>query len=245
MEKAVADAGVFFQLGFMRRFDKAYAAAREKDRAGRDRDPDHLQVQLQGPISAPRRVYSARESSGGLFIDMGIHDFDLARWYLGEVKSVHSAGASMAYPEISTVGDVESGFSLLHYASGGLGMISLSRAGIYGYGIETEIMGTKGTIKIGYDRRDGHPHHDRQRHLPRDKRTLGFYERFEQAYIQAQLQNFVDNLRNNRPSPIVCEDGIAAQKNRHRRHQIAAFWKNRNRFERGTGFSPCSPRHMG
>ena len=95
------------------------------------------------------------------------------------------------------------------FATGGIGVVSLSRSGIYGYGIQTEIVGTKGTIQIGYDREtailvmtENQIAHDT---------VPGFYERFEQAYI-TQLQTFVDNLHQNLPPPIVCADGIGAQK---------------------------------
>jgi predicted dehydrogenase len=140
---------------------------------------------------------------------MGIHDFDLARWYMGEVEKVYTAGAALAYPEIGDVGDVDNGLTTLHFASGRLGLVTLSRNGIYGYGIQTEIVWTEGTLQIGYDRETallvmtaGQVAHDT---------VPGFYERFEQAYL-TQLQDFVDNVRLGRPSPIGCDDGIAAQR---------------------------------
>ena len=87
--------------------------------------------------------------------------------------------------------------------------MTLSRNGVYGYGIETEIVGTECTIQIGYDRetpitvmKDNAISHDT---------VPGFYERFEHAYI-VQLQDFVQNLRDHRPPPITCDDGIAAQR---------------------------------
>jgi inositol 2-dehydrogenase len=208
MEQAVAKAGVFFQLGFMRRFDKAYAAAKKKIEEGVIGTPVVFKSASKDQFPPPLE-YLRPANSGGLFIDMGIHDFDLARWYMGEVKSTYTAGGALAYPEIASVGDVDNGLTTLHYANGNIGVVSLSRSGIYGYGIETEIVGTKGTIKIGYDREtqilvmtENVISHDT---------VPGFYERFEQAYI-TQLQNFVDNVRHDRPSPIVCEDGIQAQK---------------------------------
>ncbi len=208
MEQAVAKAGVFFQLGFMRRFDKAYAAAKRKIDEGVIGTPVVFKSTSKDQFPPPLE-YLRPENSGGLFIDMGIHDFDLARWYMGEVKSTYTAGGALAYPEIATVGDVDNGLTTLHYASGNIGVVSLSRSGIYGYGIETEIVGTKGTIKIGYDRETQIL--VMQENVISHDTVPGFYERFEQAYI-TQLQNFVDNVLNGRPSPIVCKDGIAAQK---------------------------------
>src|SRR5690606_28750695 len=138
-----------FQLGFMRRFDRAYAAAKRKIEQGvigrplvfkstsRDQDP-------------PSVDYLRPANSGGLFVDMGIHDFDLARWYMGEVREVYTAGGALAYPEIGDAGDVDNGVTTLHFASGNLGVVTLSRNGIYGYGIQTEIVGSEGTLQIGY-----------------------------------------------------------------------------------------------
>lgn len=208
MQAAVARHGVFFQLGFMRRFDAGYAAAWRKIREGaigrvcvfkstsKDRE-------------RPSVDYLRPENSGGLFLDMGIHDFDLARWFVGEVAGVHASGAVLAYPEMQGIGDWDNAIASLRFANGCLGVVVLSRNGVYGYGIHTEIVGTEGTIQIGYDRETairvltkGAVTHDT---IP------GFYERFEDAYV-AQLQDFVRNLREGRPPSITCEDGIAAQR---------------------------------
>lgn len=208
MKAAVTTHGVFFQLGFMRRFDKAYAAAKKRIDAGDIGTPVIFKSSSKDALPPPVE-YLRPASSGGLFIDMGIHDFDLARWYMGEVKDVFSVGNSIAFPEISGVGDVENGLSTMNFVNGGIGTISLSRIGIYGYGIHTEIVGTKGTIQIGYDRETAILMMTKDQ-ISHDT-VPGFYERFEQAYI-TQLQDFVDNLVYDRPAPIVADDGILAQK---------------------------------
>jgi scyllo-inositol 2-dehydrogenase (NAD+) len=205
---ALAKHGVFFQLGFMRRFDKAYAAAKKRIAAGEIGTPVMFKSSSKDQLPPPVE-YLRPASSGGLFIDMGIHDFDLARWYMGEATSAFSVGNSVAFPEIAKVGDVESALTVLNFASGAIGSVALSRIGIYGYGIHTEIVGTEGTIQIGYDRETAI--------LVMKKDVIshdtipGFYERFEQAYL-TQLQDFVDNLQQGRPSPIGCDDGIGAQR---------------------------------
>ncbi len=208
MRAAVAQSGVFFQLGFMRRFDAAYVAAQAKIAEGAIGRPCVFKSTSKDR-ERPSLDYLRPENSGGLFIDMGIHDFDLARWYFGEVASVYSTGGVLAYPEMKPIGDWDNAITNLRFANGCIGMVCLSRNGIYGYGIHTEIVGTEGTIQIGYDRetsillmkKDAITHDT----IP------GFYERFEDAYI-AQLQNFVQNLQHGRPPPITCEDGIAAQR---------------------------------
>ena len=208
MRTAVKESGVFFQLGFMRRFDAGYAAAKKKIEAGAigklcvfkstSKDKDRPSIDYLRP-----------ENSGGLFIDMGIHDFDLARWFMGDVRSVHSVGGILAYPEMQGIGDVDNAITTMTFASGAIGSVTLSRNGIYGYGIHTEIVGTEGTIQIGYDRET--PILMMTRDTITHDTIPGFYERFENAYI-VQLQDFVQNLVQRRASPITCDDGIAAQK---------------------------------
>ena len=85
-----------------------------------------------------------------MLIDMGIHDFDLARWFMGDVQTVSAIGATIAYPELATVGDIDNAIASLTFTSGKLGVVDLTRSGIYGYDISTEILGLEGTIRIGY-----------------------------------------------------------------------------------------------
>ncbi len=208
MNDAVAKSGVFFQLGFMRRFDAGYSAAKKKIAEGAIGKPCVFKSSSKDK-ARPSVDYLRPENSGGLFIDMGIHDFDLARWFMGDVTSVHSVGGVLAYPEMDGIGDWDNAIATLRFANGCIGSVSLSRNGVYGYGIHTEILGTEGTLQIGYDRetpvlvmKDNVIAHDT---------VPGFYERFENAYI-VQLQDFVQNLLLRRPPPITCADGIAAQK---------------------------------
>jgi inositol 2-dehydrogenase len=208
IKAAVAKHAVFFQLGFMRRFDRAYVAAKHKIESGVIGTPIVFKSSSRDQFPPPID-YLRPENSGGLFIDMGIHDFDLARWFMGEVTTVHSTGAAVADPRIAKVGDVDNAFTNLTFSGGSIGAVNLSRNGVYGYAIHTEIVGTKGTLQIGYDREtalrvmtEGAIAHDT---------VPGFLERFDQAYL-TQLQNFVDNLRLGRDAPITCDDGIAAQK---------------------------------
>jgi scyllo-inositol 2-dehydrogenase (NAD+) len=208
MQDAVTASGVFFQLGFMRRFDAGYAAAKKKIAAGAIGKPCVFKSTSKDK-ERPSVDYLRPENSGGLFIDMGIHDFDLARWFIGDVATVYSTGGVLAYPEMEGIGDWDNAITNLRFTNGCIGMVSLSRNGVYGYGIHTEILGTEGTIQIGYDRetpvllmtKDAISHDT----IP------GFYERFEDAYI-AQLQDFVQNLTAGRRPAITVDDGIAAQK---------------------------------
>jgi scyllo-inositol 2-dehydrogenase (NAD+) len=208
MQKAVAGSGVFFQLGFMRRFDAGYAAAKKKIDDGAIGKLCVFKSTSKDK-ERPSVDYLRPENSGGLFIDMGIHDFDLARWFMGDVASVYSTGGVLAYPEMDGIGDWDNAITNIRFKDGRIGMVALSRNGIYGYGIHTEIVGTEGTIQIGYDRETP------VLVMTKDRITHdtipGFYERFENAYI-AQLQDFVRNLSEGRSPPITIDDGIAAQR---------------------------------
>lgn len=206
MLTVVEQTGVFFQMGFMRRFDKGYVAAKAKIEAGTIGTPVVFKSSSRDPYR-PSLEYLDPKHSGGLFIDCGIHDLDLARWYMGEIASVYSIGGTLAYPEMKEIGDIDNAIASIYFTSGALGTIDLSRNGVYGYDIRTEILGTQGTLKIGYLRetpvlvmtKNGITHD-----------TVPYFtERFEQAYI-TQLQDFVENVVQNKTPSVTCADGVAA-----------------------------------
>ena len=206
MQEAIAKSGVFFQMGFMRRFDKGYAAAKQKLDAGEIGSPILFRATSRDPF-APSLEYANPKNSGGLILDMGIHDFDLARWLVGEIASVSALGNTLAYPELQSIGDIDSAIISLKFHTGQIGSVDLTRSGVYGYDIATEIVGTRGTLRIGY-LRETPVLVMKQNHIAHDVVPY-FMERFAQAY-PAQLQNFVDNVLNEREPPITIHDGIAA-----------------------------------
>src|SRR5262249_20580412 len=106
MQQAIARSGLFFQMGFMRRFDAGYASAKQQLAAGRIGTPLVFKSTSRDPFR-PSLEYADPKSSGGMLIDMGIHDFDLARWFMGDVRAVSVVGATIAYPELATVGDID------------------------------------------------------------------------------------------------------------------------------------------
>ena len=97
MQDAIARSGMFFQMGFMRRFDAGYASAKTQIDAGRIGTPLVFKSTSRDPFR-PSLEYANPKSSGGMAIDMGIHDFDLARWFMGSVRTVSAIGATIAYP---------------------------------------------------------------------------------------------------------------------------------------------------
>jgi inositol 2-dehydrogenase len=206
MQEAIGRSGMFFQMGFMRRFDAGYAAAHKQISEGRIGTPLVFKATSRDPFR-PSLEYANPKSSGGMLIDMGIHDFDLARWFMGEVKTVSAIGATIAYPELATVGDIDNAIASLTFASGKLGVVDLTRSGIYGYDISTEILGLEGTIKIGYLRET--PVTVLTKNNVAHDTVPYFMERFRDAYT-AQLQNFAQNVLQDRAAPITIEDGLEA-----------------------------------
>ena len=151
--------------------------------------------------------YANPKSSGGMLLDMGIHDFDLARWFMGDVRDVSTIGATIAYPEPATIGDIDNAVASLTFDSGKLGVVVLSRSGIYGYDISTEILGLEGTLKIGYLRET--PVMLMTKNSVSHDTVPYFMERFRDAYT-TQLQNFARNVLQERTPPITIEDGMEA-----------------------------------
>jgi len=206
MKEAVANAGLFFHMGFMRRFDRGYAAAMERIKAGEIGKPIVFKATSRDPYR-PSLEYADPKMSGGLLLDMGIHDFDLARWFMGDVAEVYTVGNVLAYPEMKTINDIDNAVVSLEFESGTIGSADMTRSGIYGYDIKTEILGTEGTIQIGYLRetpitilkKEGVTHD-----------TVPFFmERFEQSYV-TQLKDFVEKAHTQQPPSVTIEDGERA-----------------------------------
>jgi predicted dehydrogenase len=145
--------------------------------------------------------------SGGLFLDMGIHDLDLARWYMGEISELYSIANVLAYPEMEAINDVDNSMTNITFKNGKIGSMDLSRSGIYGYDIRTEILGTEGTVQIGYLRET--PITVLKKNNVSHDTVPYFMERFEKAYIK-QLKDFVEKAYNQKEPSVSIEDGIRA-----------------------------------
>ncbi len=206
MQEAVARSGMFFQMGFMRRFDSGYAAAKKQIEAGRIGTPLVFKATSRDPFR-PSLEYANPRNSGGMLIDMGIHDFDLARWFMGDVRSVSVIGGTIAYPELASVGDIDNAIASLVFESGKLGVVDLTRSGIYGYDISTEILGLEGTLRIGYLRET--PVMVMTKNSVAHDTVPYFMERFRDAYT-TQLQNFAQNVLADRKPPVTIDDGLEA-----------------------------------
>jgi scyllo-inositol 2-dehydrogenase (NAD+) len=204
---AVQQAGVLLQVGFMRRFDAGYADAKRKIDAGLIGQPVTIRSIGRDPYRTSLE-YANPAISGGLVVDMGIHDFDSIRWLMGdEVQRVYTEVASLVYPELLSVGDADNAMISLRFEGGGLGNVEVSRTAIYGYDIRCAIVGAEGTIEIGYLRETpvlvlnkAGVTHDVVPHFP---------QRFGKAYT-TQIEHFVACLINDQLPLVTLEDARAA-----------------------------------
>ncbi len=148
---AAADAAsVRLQVGFMRRWDPDYARARARLASGALGRP-MLFKSLQFDTDPPPVGFADPAVSGGIMVDMGIHEFDLARWLMDdEVVEVHAFGSSAAHPALATVGDVDSAVVNIRFSGGTTGTVELARNTTYGEDVRTEVLATAGSVWIGH-----------------------------------------------------------------------------------------------
>lgn len=142
--EAAARAGVKLQIGFNRRFDANFARVRRAVVEGEIGAPQLVHIISRDPAPPPAEYAAA---SGGMFLDMTIHDFDMARFLTGdEVEEVYTAAGVMIDPEIGRAGDVDTALIVLRFRGGAIGTIDNSRKAVYGYDQRVEILGSRGSI---------------------------------------------------------------------------------------------------
>ena len=204
---AVEAAKVKLYIGFMRRFDAAYRAAKRQIADGVIGKP----VMFKSVGRDPKRTsleFARRENSGGLIMDMGIHDFDLARWLMGsEVTRVYSEGSCVVFPELNDVGDIDNAVVNLKFASDAVGNIDVSRNAVYGYDIRTEVLGSEGGLMIGKLQQT--PTLTLTRNGVTHDTVPYFMERFGDAYA-AEIRDFIACIHEDRPVTISGQDARAA-----------------------------------
>jgi myo-inositol 2-dehydrogenase/D-chiro-inositol 1-dehydrogenase len=193
-------------VGFNRRFDPSFREIRDRVAAGEIGRLEQLVITSRDPAPAPKAYL---ETSGGLFRDMTIHDFDMARFLLGEVVEVQATGANLIEPYIAEVGDIDSAVVVLRAADGALAQITNSRRCVFGYDQRVEAFGATGMLTA-------------QNQLPTSVRYAGadrseaaspyqnfFLERYSAAYA-LELDHFVTAVESGTaPSPTFA-DGRAA-----------------------------------
>ncbi|MCC6288957.1 MAG: inositol 2-dehydrogenase [Chitinophagaceae bacterium] len=205
-QKAVKENGVKLMLGFNRRFDPNFARIRTLVTNGSIGDPHIVKVTSRDPSPPPLEYVKI---SGGLFLDMTIHDFDMARYITGsEVTEVYVKGDALVDLRIKQYNDIDTAVIVLTFANGAIGVIDNSRKAVYGYDQRLEVFGSKGMAKaenntpdnvIQFNDKGG------QSALP----LHFFLERYEKAY-QSCIQTFVDCVLNDKPSPVDAHDALMA-----------------------------------
>ena len=142
--EAVERAGVKLQIGFNRRFDANFARVRQAVVSGEIGTPRLMHIISRDPAPPPLAYISV---SGGMFLDMTIHDFDMARFLIGdEVEEIYTSGGVMVDPEIGAAGDLDTALIVLRFSNGVIGTIDNSRQAAYGYDQRVEILGSRGSI---------------------------------------------------------------------------------------------------
>ncbi|HYD85771.1 MAG TPA: inositol 2-dehydrogenase [Opitutus sp.] len=204
--KVVNQTRVPMFVGFNRRFDPSFRALRERIGKGEIGSVEQVIVSSRDPGLPP---ISYLKVSGGQFRDMTIHDFDMARWLLGEEPvEVFAYGSCLVDRAVGKIGDTDSAMVLLRTASGRLAHINNSRRATYGYDQRIEVHGSKGRLIAGNHQPTTVQLAD-ERAVSEDKPLYFFLERYAEAY-RAELIAFVDAVREGKPMAVTANDGRQA-----------------------------------
>lgn len=194
------------QIGFNRRFDSHFAALQQRVEAGEIGTPQILRITSRDPMCPPKG-YGA--TSGGMFMDMTIHDFDMARFLTGsEVVEVYASGAVLIDPDFETYQDVDTAIIQLRFANGALGVIDNSRQAVYGYDQRIEVFGSKGML-LADNQLNNNVRHYHADHSSFANPKFFFLERYQQAFVD-ELRAFYDAWLHHKPSPVSGEDALKA-----------------------------------
>ena len=200
----VDKSGVRLQVGFNRRFDPNFSAVQQQVASGALGDPHIIRITSRDPAPPPAEYVAG---SGGMFLDMTIHDFDMARFLSGgEVTEVHAYGTVLVDPEIGKAGDIDTAVISLKFDNGALGIIENSRKAVYGYDQRVEVFGSKGTA-LADNNTPTSMVVSNESGIIRDKPFYFFLERYEKAFV-AEMQAFVDAIREDKPTLVSGKDGL-------------------------------------
>lgn len=202
--QAAQDAGVKLQIGFCRRFDHNHRAVYDMVRAGKVGDVNLIKISSRDP-EPPSIAYV--KVSGGIFYDMMIHDFDMARFLAGcEVTEVSACGSVLVDPAIGEAGDIDTAVVTLKFENGAIGIIDNSRRAVYGYDQRVEVFGSKGCAINSND-------------IPstavfwgEDGSVSGtaykvMWDRYTGAFV-AEMQAFAKAVMNDEETPVTGMDGL-------------------------------------
>ena len=202
---AVNKAGVKLQIGFNRRFDSNFRKVRELVASGKIGKPHILRITSRDPAPPPIEYIKV---SGGIFLDMTIHDFDMARYLMGsEVTQVFVAGGVMIDPKIGEAGDLDTAITTLWFANGAIGTIDNSRQAVYGYDQRVEVLGSEGMAAVSNNLPDTHVHSTRDG-VYSSKPLYFFLERYTESFVN-EMSEFIESVGNNTATAVTGADGRA------------------------------------
>jgi myo-inositol 2-dehydrogenase / D-chiro-inositol 1-dehydrogenase len=202
---AVEKAGVKLQIGFNRRFDPNYRRIRQAVESGEIGNPFRLNIISRDPAPPP---ISYVKVSGGIFVDMTIHDFDMARFLIGsDVEEIYTAAGVMVDPAIGEAGDVDTAVITLKFANGVIGMIDNCRKAVYGYDQRAEVFGSGGSAST----ENNYPNSatiSTAQNIRRDLPLNFFVERYTESY-RLEMLAFIDAVLHDKPVLVSGADGRA------------------------------------
>ena len=205
----VETAGAVVQVGFQRRFDHAYLEARRLVESG-GLGTVYLVRLIANDHEPPPESYVP--TSGGLFRDASIHDFDALRWLTGqEVVDVYAAGSVRGFPFFETYGDIDTGAAILTLADGTIGVLSQTRHDPRGYDVRMEIVGSRDAVTVGLGPRTPLRSLEAGATEFRENGWDSFLTRFETAYRE-ELITFLRVVRGEVSSPCTARDSLAAMR---------------------------------
>lgn len=199
------EAGVVLQVGFQRRFDAEFEAARRAVKSGALGEPRFLRLVGRDHGMPP---IGYLRTSGGQFKDQMIHEFDLARWLFSplEVEEAYAIGSALVDPSIQEFDDVDTSIVVLRFFGGAVGVIDDSREAIYGYDVRGELHGSKGLFLVGHGRlRNGELLGSKEA----TPQVESFIERFTGAY-RDEIADFVETIRERREPKVGASDALEA-----------------------------------
>ncbi len=199
----VERSGVKLQLGFNRRFDPNFKAARNAVAEGKIGNPHILHIISRDPSPPPIEYIKL---SGGIFMDQTIHDFDMARFLIGdEVEEIYAAGGVMVDPAIGEAGDIDTAIITLKYKNGVIGVIDNSRQAVYGYDQRVEVFGSKGSITVANNTPNSAVISN-AKGVHSANPLYFFLERYMDAYA-AEMEAFIECIQQDAPPPVTGIDG--------------------------------------
>jgi myo-inositol 2-dehydrogenase/D-chiro-inositol 1-dehydrogenase len=197
-------------IGFVRRFDASYQDAHKSIAAGVIGRPFLVRSETCDQNDPSGFFVKFAPTSGGIFVDMSVHDIDLARWLLGSpaAKRVFSLGTIAVHEGLRACGDVDNGVAICEFSDGRMACFYASRTMAHGHETATEIIGTDGRLTVGREGRLNQVQIS-DAHGIRTLTTPTFYERFADAFLREEM-HFVDCVRNDHPLALTLHDATEA-----------------------------------